>query len=53
MKEKKTEVITIRIPPKTKRAIEQEAERREWTPSKMAEKILSTWAEQQNPPPDE
>ncbi len=49
MKEKKTEVITIRVPPKTKAAIEREAEKREWTPSKMAEKILSTWAEQQEP----
>lgn len=47
MKEKKTEVITVRIPPKTRTAIEKEAEKREWTPSKMAEKILTTWAEQQ------
>ena len=52
MKEKKTEVITIRIPPKTRHAIEQEAERREWTPSKMAEKILSTWAEEHSPQQD-
>ncbi len=47
MKEKKTEVITIRIPPKTRAAIEEEAKKREWTPSKMAEKILSSWAEAQ------
>ena len=48
MKEKKTEVITIRIPARTKAAIEREAERREWTPSKMAEKILTSWAERQD-----
>lgn len=47
MKEKKTEVITVRIPPKTKAALEKEARDREWTTSKMAEKILSAWAEQQ------
>ena len=53
MKEKKTEVITIRIPPKTRIAIEHEADRREWTPSKMAEKILTSWAEDQIPPEDQ
>ncbi|MCR5575910.1 MAG: hypothetical protein K6F56_02755 [Oscillospiraceae bacterium] len=47
MKEKKTEVITVRIPPKTKAALEKEAAEREWTTSKMAEKVLSAWAEQQ------
>jgi hypothetical protein len=52
LKEKKTEVITIRVPPKTRRAIEQEAESREWTPSKMAEKILSAWAEEHSPQQD-
>ncbi len=49
MKEKKTEVITIRIPLHTRTAIEREAERREWTPSKMAEKILTAWAESHSP----
>lgn len=49
MKEKKTEVITVRIPPKTKTALEKEARDREWTTSKVAEKILSAWAEQQMP----
>ena len=46
MKEKKTEVITIRIPQKTKEAIVTEAEKRDWSPSKMAEKILTAWAEE-------
>ena len=51
MKEKKTEVITVRIPPRTKAALEQEAQQREWTVSKTAEKILSGWAEQQDSDP--
>ena len=46
-KEKKVAVMTIRMTPGTKQAIEREAERHDWTPSKMAEKILSAWAEQQ------
>ena len=48
MKEKKTEVITVRIPPKTKAALEKEAQNKEWTTSKLVEKILSKWAEEQN-----
>ena len=51
VKEKKTEVITVRIPPKTKAAIEREAQQREWTTSKMVEKILTLWAEQQGDHP--
>ncbi len=46
-KAKKTAVMTIRMTAETKCAIDREAERREWTPSKMAEKILSMWAAQQ------
>ena len=53
VREKKTEVMTIRVTSKTKSAIEREAEKREWTPSKMAEKVLSTWAEQQPQPENE
>ena len=34
MREKKTEVMTIRVTSKTKSTIEREAEKREWTPSK-------------------
>lgn len=44
MKEKKTAVITVRIPPSTKAVIDSEAEQREWTPSKVAEKVLTEWA---------
>ena len=46
VKEKKTEVITIRIPQKTKETIVLEAEKRDWSPSKMAEKVLSAWADE-------
>ena len=45
MREKKTEVLTIRVTAKTKQTILQEAKKREWTASKMAEKILTSWAE--------
>ena len=48
MKEKKTVVMTIRTTTATKQAIEREAERHDWTPSKTAEKILSAWAAQQS-----
>jgi len=47
MKEKKSEVITVRVTPTTKRKIEAEAEKREWSASKLAEKILSSWVEQE------
>ena len=52
MKEKKTAVITVRIPPSTKAAIDAEADQREWTPSKMAEKILTEWAKERDSSPD-
>ncbi len=45
-REKKTEVLTIRITTETKAAITREAEKREWSTSKMADKILSAWAEE-------
>lgn len=48
MKEKKTEVMTIRVSSSTKQAIEAAAARRDWSPSKMADKILTAWVEQQH-----
>lgn len=48
MKEKKTEVMTIRVTATTKQAIETEAARRDWSASKMADKILTAWVEQQH-----
>ena len=47
MKEKKVAVMTIRMTEDTRQAIVREAERRDWTPSKTAEKILTAWARQQ------
>ncbi len=44
--DKKTEVITIRTSRKTKTALEMEAKEKEWTISKLAEKILSEWAKE-------
>ena len=52
MKEKKTAVITVRIPPSTKAVIDAEAEKKEWTASKMAEKILTEWAQAHGPSPE-
>ena len=50
---KKTAVMTIRMTAETKSVIDREAERRDWTPSKMAEKILSAWAvEKAKQPPE-
>ena len=48
VKEKKTAVMTIRMTEATKQAIEQAAARHDWTPSKMAEKILTAWAHEQS-----
>ena len=50
MSEKKTAVITVRIPPSTKEAIARAAEKNDWSASKMAEKILTAWAKQQGGP---
>ena len=43
----KTEVLTIRIAKSTKMIVAQEAEKREWSTSKTAEKILTAWAQEQ------
>lgn len=44
-KEKRTAVMTIRITPSVKAKIDEEAELKEWTPSYVAERIISMWAE--------
>lgn len=44
--EKKTELIGIRITPTTKKILEKEAEKLEWTISKLAEKILREWTDE-------
>lgn len=43
--DKKKEYLTVRLTENVKKLIEQEAQKREWTSSHMAEKILSSWAE--------
>lgn len=43
MGEKRTEQIGIRITPETKRILQEEAKKLEWTTAKLAEKILSEW----------
>lgn len=45
--DKKTEVIAIRTTKKTKDTLEKIAAEHEWTVSKLAEKIISNWANEQ------
>ena len=42
-KEKRTAQIAVRITPETKEILAQEAEKLDWTVSKLAERILSEW----------
>lgn len=43
MSEKRTEQIAVRITSETKRILQEEAQKLEWTTSKLAERILSDW----------
>lgn len=43
MSEKRTEQIAVRITPETKRILQEEAMKLEWSTAKLAEKILSEW----------
>lgn len=43
--EKRTEVIAIRVTPETKRILQAEAERLDWTIAKLGEKILKEWTQ--------
>lgn len=45
MAEKRTEQIAVRITPETKKILQNEAERLDWTISKLAERILREWTE--------
>lgn len=45
MKDKKTEFITLRTTEYTKKKLEEEAQKRGWSLSQLAEKILSAYAE--------
>lgn len=46
MGEKRTEQIAVRITPKTKKKLQEEAAKFDWTVAKLAEKILSKWTEE-------
>lgn len=46
MNEKRTEQIAVRITPETKRILQSEAKKLEWSTAKLAEKILSEWTKQ-------
>lgn len=48
MSEKRTEQIAVRITPETKKSLAEEAEKLEWTVSKLAERILSDWTKNKN-----
>lgn len=45
MNEKRTEQIAVRITAKTKRILQEEAQKLEWSTAKLAEKILSEWTQ--------
>lgn len=43
MEGKRTKQIAVRITPETKKILEEEAKRLEWSTAKLAEKILREW----------
>lgn len=47
MNEKRTEQIAVRITPETKRILQEEAQKLEWSTAKLAEKILSEWTKKE------
>lgn len=51
MKEKKTEVITLRTTETVKKKLTEEAEIRGWTVSQLAEKILAVYTDQEKQKP--
>lgn len=48
MCEKRTEQIGIRITPETKRILQEEASKLDWSTAKLAEKILLEWTKKAN-----
>lgn len=46
MSEKRTEQIAVRITPETKKILQQEAKRLDWSTAKLAERILSEWTKE-------
>lgn len=45
MGSKRTEQIAVRITPETKKILQEEAKKLDWSPSKLVEKILVSWTE--------
>lgn len=45
MAEKRTEFIGVRITPETKKTLQEEASKLDWTIAKLAERILREWTE--------
>lgn len=50
MKDKKTEVITFRTTQSVREKLEEEAELRGWSVSKLAETIVARYTEESTPP---
>ena len=46
MSEKRTEQIAVRITAETKKILQEEAKKLEWSTAKLAEKILSEWTKE-------
>lgn len=46
MSEKRTEQIAVRITPETKKVLQEEAKKLDWTVAKLADKILSEWTKE-------
>lgn len=44
-KSKKTDYITVRLMPETKEILQKEAEKLDWSISKLSERILREWTE--------
>lgn len=48
MEEKRTEQLNIRVTPKLIQILTEEAEKLDWSKTKLAEKILMDWAKHRN-----
>lgn len=46
MNGKRTEQIAVRITPETKKILQEEAGKIDWTTAKLAERILNQWTEE-------
>lgn len=46
MGEKRIDQIAVRVSPEMKKALQKEANKLDWSVSKLAERVLSDWLEQ-------